>query len=117
MAVSLYYIQTRSVISNQYRVDNSITTSSGISTKVFVMKESNYTYDRVATMDDMLNVPDVPDPHFGYYRDDAFYMDFDDVSRANYFAQGVKERIESLVSIYDEASNNFQGSTGERIHS
>jgi hypothetical protein len=117
MTVSVFLIQTRSVVSNQYRVDNSITTSSGISTKVFVKKESNYTYDRVATLDDMLNVPDAPDPHYGYYRDDIFYMDFVDVSTAEYFAQGVKRRLDLLVSDYDEASNHFQGSSGENIHS
>lgn len=94
---------------NQYRVTNEITTSSGISTKVFVKRESNYEYDRVATLDDMLNLPELPDPNEGYYRDDNFYREFSDVSDANYFSQGVKERLGLLVNEYDKAVTTFIG--------
>jgi hypothetical protein len=115
--ISVYLIETRSVDSNQYVVDCSITTSSGISSSVFVKRESTYEYDRVATVEDMLALPETPNPSYGYYRDDAFTRNFPDVSEANYFSDGVKQRLQSLVTDYDAVVGTFVGTTQVSIQS
>jgi hypothetical protein len=117
MTVSITVFEDKSQVGNSYRVLQEVTTSSGIAKKIFVKVESTYEYDRVATLDDMLNLPDAPDPLAGYYRDHTFYRDFEDVSEANYFSNGVKERIGLLANEYDQAVNLFIGTSSEVISS
>lgn len=115
--VSVSYIETRSQESQYYRVATEVTTSSGIASEIFVKRESTYEFDRVATVADMQNLPTIPDPNEGYYRESSFYKDFIDVNSAANFSTGVKERINLLVGTYDDAVNNFLGvSTGSYHH-
>ena len=117
MAVSLILLQTRSSETTGYRVNNSITSSSGIAKEVFVKLESTYEYDRVATVEDMMNLPTSPDPQLGYYREDNFYRDFEDVTIARLFAAGIKERVDALVDDYEESVNLFLGSESTQYSS
>ncbi len=117
MAVSLILLQTRSVVNNLYRVDNSVPTALGIEPQVFVKNEETYEYDRVATLTDMMTLGTTPDPRAGYYRDLAFYRDFEDVSTASSFASGIKDRVALLVEAYDDAVNTFIGSDSNEYES
>lgn len=109
MAVQLILLQTRSVVDEKYRVSNEIASSTDIEKEVFVKSESYYEYDRVASLQDMLELPTTPDPQLGYYRDYKFYKDFNDVSEADLFSQGIKERVQTLTTLYDQAVVNFTG--------
>jgi hypothetical protein len=108
--VSIDFIQTRSVVNSNYRVNNSITTSSGIASEVFVKSESTYEFDRVATLQDMLDLPTTPSQNVGYYRDSSVLRDFKNVSSANVFSSHIKERLDLLVEEYETAINSFVGS-------
>lgn len=106
---SVILLQTRSIIETGYKVECSITSSSGIVTTLFVKRESTYEFDHVATLNDLLVLPNTPDPRAGYFLDDACEVTFVDVSAAQGFADGVKARIDNLLDLYDVAANDFIG--------
>lgn len=109
MVASVKLLQTRSVAGAKYRVQNEITTSSGIPRELFVKRESTYEYDRIATLNDILTLPTSPDPKLGYFRDYEFIKDFDDVSEADLFSKGIKDRLDRTMTVYDLAINTFTG--------
>lgn len=117
MTVRLILFQTRSVVNEKYRVQNEITSSSGIEKEVFVKRETNYEYDRIASLQDMIDLPTTPDPTLGYYRDYSFYKDFTDVSEADLFSDGIKDRLSTLVNLYNNAVVQFSGSESTTIES
>jgi hypothetical protein len=116
--VSVYLIETRSVdTNNQYKVECSISTSSGISSYVFVKREYTYEFDRIATVQDMMSLPETPDPSYGYYRDIEFTRTFEDVSEAQYFSDGIKQRLDTLVEDYETVVGEFIGTSALPITS
>jgi len=111
MSVSVTLQQDRETVNNKYKVTNTITTSSGMEKEIFVKLTESLYYDHVATVSDMKSLGTDPDAvGAGYFRDLEFYIEFDDVSVADTHADGIKERLQTLVDDYNAAVNDFEGS-------
>ena len=110
MSVSLTLNQVRESVNNKYKVTSTITTSSGVEKEVFIKRTGSLYYDRVATVDDMLNLDTDSSSTNGYFRDYEFDVEYNDVTTADNLADGVKERLGLLVDAYDVVVNAFVGS-------
>lgn len=122
MAVTLTHTQTRSVEAGPlYRVDDLATASAGIQKEVFVFQTIDDEFSRVATVDDMMLLPNskaqaVLDGK-DYYRGDHFVKDYESLQTANNVATAIVGRIKSLLVDYDVAVTAFVGTTTETLTS
>lgn len=96
-----------------YRVATSVTYSNGIDNAVFVLSTDTDVFSRVATVWDMIHVPN--DKVLAqldlevYYRSSAAIQDFEDQEAAIAGAAYTESRVELLVHAYNLMSTVFAG--------
>jgi hypothetical protein len=120
--VSLRLVQVRSVVSDLFRVANTVDQATGIDAEVFVFRTETGFYDRIASVSDVMNVVDVTraaalaagNP---YYRQAVATKDCTALPEANDFATTVQSRLKTLVVEYNAATTAFVGTTTETYHS
>jgi len=104
--------QKRSVPSD-YRVLSEITASSHIQKEVFTVKKTGtgaYTYQHVATVADVENLPIVePTPVGDLYLRDDVTVDFTEVTPAEEHAAAIKVGLQELVTDYASSVDDFIG--------
>lgn len=122
MAVTLTHTQVRSVQPGPlYRVDDTATASSGIQKEVFVFQTADDAFNRIATVDDMLNLPNNKPQAIldgkDYYRGAHVVKDYQSLKTADDAATAIVDRIKRLLVQYDEAVNAYIGTTTETLTS
>ena len=116
---SLRLTQVRSVVSSSdYEVSNTVDQNVDIPAEVFVFSTSTGLYDHVASVGDILSIPDVTQAvavaaGHQYYRQAASVNDWESLRDARDFAVMVQERLKSLVMAYNTAETSFIGTTME----
>lgn len=120
--ISITHTQIRSVQAGPlYRVQDTVTASVGIQQQVFVFETSDQSFNRIATVDDMLSLPtsqaqaviDGKD----YYRLNTVTKDYESLKTAEDAATTIVNRIKLLLVEYDAAVNAFVGTTTETLTS
>jgi len=122
MAVSVTHTQVRSVQPGPlYRVQDTCTAGVGIEKEAFVFAVLDDSFQHVATVDNMLNLPNTKAAaqlaNLDYYRDDVVVRDHTSLSLAEDFAATINARLKSLVVQYDVAVNAFVGTTTSTVSS
>lgn len=120
MATSVTHTQTRSVVAGPlYRVVDTATASVDIEHEVFVFVTDTQAFSRVATVDDMLTLPDTQaealSAELGYYRLATVTRDFEALTDAKEFAASVNSRLKSLCVDYAAAVAAFIGSESTTV--
>lgn len=114
MTVRVEVHQERSVIEGPlYRVLNTVTYSTGITSSIFVFDTETALFSHVATPWDIEQYPatrvEAQENLVDYYRQASATLDCDTVSAASEAATYVLSRVESLVNLYDESQVEFEG--------
>ena len=121
MTVSITHTQTRSVDGISYVVNDVVTASEGIAPEVFVFATEDDSFNRIATVDDMLTLPATPEEAIAtgadYYRAAEVMRTFASLYKADQAAIAISERLKLLTVEYDGAVNAFVGTTTETISS
>ena len=122
MTVSITHTQVRSVQPGPlYRVLDTCTASVGIQKEAFVFLVSDDSFQHVAVVDNMLNLPNTKAAAIlagkDAYRGAVVQKDWESLSLAEDFGNTLTERLKSLVVEYDEAVNTFVGTTTATISS
>lgn len=122
MPVTITHTQVRSVqVGPAYRTVDTVTASAGIPPQTFVFLVSDDSFQNVATVDNMLNLPSTKAQAIldgkDAYRLAAVQKDFAILSDAEYFATTLSQRMARLVIEYDAAVNEFVGTTTETLSS
>lgn len=122
MPVTVTHTQVRSVQAGPlYRVDDEVTASSGIDPEVFVFRTSDEAFNRIATVDDMMLLPNTRAQALidgdDYYRLAQVVKDYESLKTADDAATTIVGRIKQLLVDYDAAVNEFVGTTTETLSS
>lgn len=110
MAVSLTLHQVRSSVAGGYKVENTITAHTTVTDCVFVFASATDVYDHVASIDDIIALPETKDPRIAYYRKNLCSITYAEVDDAISFASDVKSTLHSLVNDYSTYITGFIGS-------
>ena len=116
---SLRLTQTRSVVTSAaYHVTNVVDQNVDIPAEVFVFSTETGQYDHIASVGDLLNVPDTTQAAAQaagnpYYRQSSLVKDWTRLSDAQEFSATVRERLKLLVVEYNKAETSFIGTTTE----
>lgn len=116
MPVTITHTQVRSVQPGPlYRTLDTVTAAVGIQTQVFVFLVLDDSFQHVATVDNMLNLPNTKAQAIldgkDAYRLAVVQQDYAILSEAEEFASTLIQRMQLLVIQYDEAVNTFVGTT------
>lgn len=122
MAVTITHTQTRSVEEGPtYVVHDVVTATTGIEPEVFVLVTDDDSFNRIATVVDMMNLPATQAEALtngaDYYRVSEVERVFTSLSVADNAAITISERLKLLAVEYDAATNAFVGTTTETISS
>lgn len=120
MPVTITHTQTRSVGPGPvYVVNDVVTATVGIAPEVFVFTTDDDSFNRIATVDDMLDLPATKASAVAegadYYRLPAVTRQFTSVSVADSVALAISDRLTLLAVEYDAAVNDFVGTTTETL--
>lgn len=116
MAVSLTHTQVRSITAGGlYKIVDTVSAAVGIAKEVFVLNADDATFDHVATVADMFNLPTVITPSIGYYRVSAVTKEYEDVTTAIQLSNVLRSNMQLLVNDYLEAVTVFVGTTTETL--
>jgi hypothetical protein len=112
MAVSITLHQVRTVEEGPvYQVYNEITESDNISDKLFVFTTATDTFSRVATVFDVLNVPDskgaAETADADFYRESVVTFSHSEISTAVTEADRIITRLKNLAHSYNKAQEDF----------
>jgi hypothetical protein len=116
---SLRLTQTRSVVTSAaYHVANVVDQNVDIPAEVFVFSTATGQYDHVASVNDLLNIPDTTQAAAQaagnpYYRQSSTSNDWTMLRDAQEFSTMVRERLKFLVVEYSKAETSFIGTTTE----
>jgi hypothetical protein len=122
MAVTITHTQTRSVEAGPtYVVHDVVTDTAGIDPEVFVFVTDDDSFNRIATVDDMLTLPATSEEAIAsgadYYRLAEVTRSFASLSSADNAAIAISDRLKLLVVDFDAATNAFIGTTTETLSS
>ena len=122
MTVSLTHTQVRSVQAGPaYRTFDTVTASGGIQIQVFVFLVLDDSFQHVATVDNMVNLPNTKAQAIldgkDAYRLAVVQKDYPILKDAEEFAATLIQRMKLLVIEYDAAVNSFVGTTTAVISS
>jgi hypothetical protein len=122
MAVTITHTQVRSVqVGPAYRTVDTVTASVNIPPEAFVFLVADDSFQHVATVDNILNLPNTKAQAIidgkDAYRLAVVQKDYAILSDAEEFANTLIQRMKLLVIEYDAAVNDFVGTTTETLSS
>jgi len=121
MSSTITHTQTRSIVSNKYRVLDTATASVNIPLEPFVFTTSDASYNRIASVDDMLNLPNsratAQSTGKEYYRQASVTIDWDLLAEADDFATTIEVRLKQLVIEYAAVVTDFIGTATTTVSS
>ena len=121
MASTITHTQTRSLETGGYQVVDTVTASTNIPLEPFVFTVSTELFNRVATVYDMDTYPNTRaaavTAGLDYYRLAEVTALWPDLDEAREFADGLAERLKSLVVEYAAAIVLFEGTTTTTVTS
>lgn len=102
--------QVRVVVPTGYSVYTEIVASVDITRFLIVLKYSDDSFDRVATVYDIETYPEVKTPDVPFYRAISATVIYELVSEAIEYSSYTLVRLGRVVTQYDEYVNHFVGS-------
>lgn len=116
MPVSITHTQVRSVQPGPlFRVVHTASAAVGIQKEAFVFLVSDDSFQNVATVENMLDLPNTKAAAIlankTMYRGDVVQKDWEFLKQAIDFGATLTARLKTLVVLYDKATNAFVGTT------
>jgi len=114
MSISITLRQTRTVISEEvFRVQTEVLTATEIIPQVFVLRTSDDEFQHVALVDELVSLPQSKqaalDALEEQYLSDTATVDYLEVATAVSAATHVRDRVQHLVTMYEEYTETFEG--------